>query len=113
MDREPMQFFRTKRLVIAGAAALSVALGTVAMVGVGGVYAQTADTDLDGVVEVMPATGMIGSWQVGGKTVQVTETTAIDQEMGALAVGVTVEVEGAAQPDGSILASEVEVTDMR
>jgi len=111
-----MQFFRTKRLVVASAAALSVALGTVAVVGgngVGEVYAQENDTDLDGVVEAMPATGMVGTWTVGGKTVQVTEATAIDQEMGALAVGVPVEVEGTAQPDGSILASEIEVADNR
>ena len=56
---------------------------------------------------------MVGTWQVSGKTIQVTETTRIDQEMGALGVGVAVEVEGETQPDGSILASEVEVEDMR
>jgi hypothetical protein len=48
---------------------------------------------------------------VNGKTVQVTEATAIDQDMGALRVGVAVEVEGVTQPDGSINASEIEVAD--
>ena len=67
--------------------------------------------ELDGIVEVMPESGLIGMWQVSGRAVQVTETTAIDQEMGALAVGVAVEVEGMAQPDGSILATEIEVED--
>jgi hypothetical protein len=114
MDREPMQYFRMRRLMMAGAVALSLALGAVAVVGVDGVHevlAQENDTELDGVVEVMPATGMVGTWQVSGKTVQVTEATEIDQEMGAVAVGVAVEVEGEAQPDGSILASEIEVED--
>lgn len=61
----------------------------------------------------MPEVRLIGTWQVGGTTVQVTETTEVDQEMGSLAVGVAVEVEGKVQPDGSILASEIEVEDNR
>jgi hypothetical protein len=64
-------------------------------------------------IKVMPEVGLIGTWQVGGTTVQVTETTEVDQEMGSLAVGVAVEVEGEVQPDGSILASEIEVEDNR
>ena len=111
-----MQYLRMKRLTIAGAVALSLAVGTVALVGPGGVHevlAQENNTELDGVVEVMPEAGMIGAWQVGGKTIQVTEATQIDQEMGVVAVGVGVEVEGEAQPDGSILAIEIEVEDNR
>ena len=111
-----MQFFRLKRLMLAGAVASSLVLGAVAVGGseeVREVFAQEADTELDGVVETMPAEGLIGTWQVSGRTVQVTEATRVDQEMGSLAVGVPVEVEGAAQPDGSILASEIEVEDAR
>ena len=116
MDRELMQFFRLRRLMMAGAVASSLALGAVGAAGlhdVRGALAQENDTDFDGVVETMPATGMVGTWQVSGKTIQVTETTRIDQEMGALGVGVPVEVEGEAQADGSILAVEVEVADTR
>jgi hypothetical protein len=116
MDREPMQFFRLKRLMLAGAVASSLALGTVAVAGVDEVreaFAFEDDTELDGVIETLPATGMVGTWQVSGQTIQVTEATEIDQEMGSINVGVAVEIEGEAQPDGSILASEIEVEDLR
>ena len=101
--------------MVAGAMALSLALGAVAAGGVEEVreaFAQEDDTELDGVIEVLPATGMVGVWQVSGKTVQVTETTEIDEAMGAVGVGVAVEVEGDTQPDGSILATEIEVEDL-
>jgi hypothetical protein len=111
-----MQFFRLKRLMMAGAVASSLALGAVAVAGVGEVREALAfedDTELDGLIEALPATGVVGTWQVGGRTIQVTEATEIDQEMGAIGVGVAVEVEGEAQADGSILASEIEVEDNR
>jgi hypothetical protein len=105
MDRETMHFLRVKRLMLAGAMALSLGSGAV------GVFAADGDVDLDGVVEVMPTAGFVGTWQVNGKTVQVTDATRIDQDMGALGVGVAVEVEGVAQLDGSIEATEIEVAD--
>ena len=111
-----MQFFRLKRLILAGVAVAGLALGTVAVAGVDGVreaFALDDDTELDGVIEALPATGLVGTWQVSGKTIQVTEATEIDQEMGSIDVGVAVEIEGEAQSDGSILASEVEVEDLR
>ena len=111
-----MQFSRVKQLVVVGGIALSLAVGTVAVVGLDDVreaFALEDDTEIDGVVEAMPATGLIGTWQVGGRTVQVTEATEIDQVMGSIGVGIAVEVEGEAQPDGSILASEIEVEDNR
>ena len=116
MDREPMQFLRLKRLMLAGAVASSLALGVAAVAGVDEVrdaFAFEDDTELDGVIETLPTAGLVGTWQVSGRTIQVTEATQIDQEMGSIDVGVAVEVEGEAQPDGSILASEVEVEDNR
>lgn len=101
--------------MMAGAVAASLALGAVAVGGVDearDVFAFEDDTELDGIVEALPATGLVGTWQVSGTTVQVTETTEIDQMMGSVGVGIAVEVEGAVQPDGSILASEVEVEDL-
>jgi hypothetical protein len=111
-----MHVFRAKRLAMIGALALSLAFGAgsaVVVATVDSAFAQESDTDLDGVVEAMPPDGMVGTWQIGGKTVQVTETTRIDQEMGQLGVGVAVEVEGLTQSDGSIVASELEVADLR
>ena len=111
-----MQVFRLKRLMLAGAVAAGLALGVATMAGVDEVrkaFAFEKDTELDGVIETLPATGLVGAWQVSGRTVQVTDATEIDQEMGSIDVGVAVEIEGEAQPDGSILASEIEVEDLR
>lgn len=110
-----MGLFRMRRLAVAGALALSVAVGAAGVVAfdeMDTVFAQAAgEVELDGVVEAMPATGMVGTWQVSGRTVTVTDATEIDQEEGALAVGSMVEVEGVEQPDGSITARELEVED--
>lgn len=62
-----------------------------------------------GVVESLPSSpGLIGEWTVGGRTVRVAATTTIKQKHGPVAVGVTVEVEGIPQNDGSFLAVEIE-----
>lgn len=115
-----MRRLRIARLIAAGAFALSVGLsaaGAATVVMLDQAFAQAEPTgpegrlDLDGVVEAMPPSGLVGTWRVGGRTVTVTEATTIDQEMGALTVGRSVEVEGFEQPDGSILASELEVLD--
>jgi Domain of unknown function (DUF5666) len=111
-----MQVFRLKQLMLAGAVAASLALGAVATGGVDEFREALAfedDTELDGVIEALPASGLVGTWQVSGRTIRVTEATEIDQEMGSVDVGVAVEVEGEEQPDGSIVASEVEVEDLR
>lgn len=113
-----MGLFRVRRLAVVGALALSALVGTTGFAVFGSsetafaaVGEQAGEIDLDGVVETMPASGFVGTWQVSGRTVVVTATTEIDQEEGQLAVGVLVEVEGVEQADGSILASELEVTD--
>jgi hypothetical protein len=115
MDGDLMRLFGMKRLVLAGAAALSLlvgAAGVVALDEVDAVFAQEEEVELDGVVEAMPATGLVGTWQVSGRTVQVTDATEIDQEMGTLVVGAPVEVEGIPEADGSITATELEVEDL-
>lgn len=62
-----------------------------------------------GVIESLPSgPGLIGDWRVGGRVVRVTATTAIKQKHGPVAVGVTVEVEGIPQNDGSLAAVEIE-----
>ena len=110
-----MHVFRAKRLAMIGALALSLAFGAGSAVVVATVDSALQESDTDSTAWSRPsqADGMVGTWQIGGKTVQVTQTTRIDQEMGQLGVGVAVEVEGLTQPDGSIIASELEVADLR
>ena len=68
------------------------------------------EDELEGVIESLPGTpDFVGNWVVSGTTVHVTADTEIDQEHGAVAVGVTVEVEGTTESDGSITAEEIEV----
>ncbi|MBK6407378.1 MAG: hypothetical protein IPF66_21565 [Holophagales bacterium] len=72
--------------------------------------AGAAPTSLRGAVELLASTpGWIGDWRVGGRAVVVTGTTTIDQERGTLSLGTLVEVHGTSRPDGSLLASRVEV----
>ncbi len=69
----------------------------------------STDAQFSGVIESLPATGLIGDWVVSGTTVHVTDATEIDTENGAIAVGATVDVEGTAETDGSVTASQVSV----
>lgn len=63
-----------------------------------------------GVVESLPSNPeRIGDWTVSGRTVRVTVDTRIDEDRGRVAVGSIVEVKGAPQSDGSIVAAEIEV----
>jgi len=68
--------------------------------------------EFEGEIQSLPGTpDFVGDWVVSGTTVHVTSETEIDQEDGAVAVGVTVEVKGDAEADGSITADEIEVKD--
>ena len=107
-----MRFFRTRSALVAGAITLAVAVGAVGVVVLDDVdeaFAQIGGNEVEGAIEALPADGVVGTWQVAGRTVTVTDTTEIDREGRTLAVGVRVEVDGAVQADGSILASEIEV----
>lgn len=107
-----MRFFRTRTALVVGAIALAIAVGAAGVFATqrpGAVFAQAGETELDGIVELLPETAPLGNWQVSGRTVTVNEQTEIDLEGQTLAAGLRVEVEGVEQPDGTILASEVEV----
>lgn len=68
------------------------------------------EVSFTGNVEELPSTrGRIGDWKVGARTVHVSATTVIQPEAGAVAVGVTVKVEGLLQSDGSINAVKIEI----
>ena len=64
--------------------------------------------EIVGPVESLPATGTIGTWRVAGRSVIVTATTVLDNEHGAFAVGVTVEVKGASDTSGALVATRIE-----
>ena len=65
--------------------------------GVTGVPAGNGDDDerpsFKGIVEQMPASGRIGDWQIGGRTVVATAQTEFDETEGAIGAGVCVKVE--------------------
>lgn len=112
-----MRLVRTKAAVVVGAIALAVAAGAIGIFAVDDAeeaFAQIGgnENEVEGVIEALPAGGPVGTWQVAGRTVTVTEATRIDREGQALAVGLRVEVEGTGQPDGSLVASEIEVDDV-
>lgn len=61
-------------------------------------------------IQTLPTSAdLVGTWQVGGRSVQVTSNTQLDRSRGNFAVGVLVEVEGSQQTDGTILAKEIHV----
>jgi hypothetical protein len=51
-----------------------------------------ADDDFRGIIESRPDTN-IGTWTIGGKSVEVTEDAKLDEEHGPLAIGTCVKVE--------------------
>jgi uncharacterized protein (TIGR03437 family) len=76
---------------------------------VGLLSAQGTKVDFRGSVESLPASSLIGDWEVAGRTVRVTAATSIDQERGPVAVGACVSVQGAQNQDNSVQATEIEV----
>ena len=65
--------------------------------------------EFKGMIESLPAGGLVGDWRVKGRTIHVTAATVIDQEHGKVAVGAVVEVSGTLRPDGSLDAARIEV----
>ncbi|HMV99760.1 MAG TPA: DUF5666 domain-containing protein [Acidobacteriota bacterium] len=73
--------------------------------GSGGMYIKFYDR-----IQTLPASAdLIGTWQIGGRSVQVTSSTQLDRSRGNFAVGVLVEVEGSQQADGTVTAKEIHV----
>lgn len=63
---------------------------------------------IHGTIEKLPASGLVGTWIVKGKKINVTKDTNIDEKQGKIAVGVYVEVEGNPR-ENAIDAFEIEV----
>lgn len=68
-----------------------------------------APSEVTGVIETLPPSGLVGTWKVAGRTVVVVAATQIDQEHGGVAVGAVVEAKGTLNADQSIAASRIEV----
>jgi len=64
--------------------------------------------EFDGVIEMLPPSGLIGDWKVSGRVIHVTANTLIKVESGAIVVGEFVEIEGCPRIDGSIDAGTIE-----
>lgn len=62
-----------------------------------------------GTVASLPVSGVIGDWQVSGRTVHVSASTRIKQKHGSVAVGTAVKVKGIQLSDGSIEAQMIQV----
>lgn len=67
------------------------------------------DDEFTGTIEAMPATGLLGTWRIAGRTVNVVSTTLLQQEHGGFRVGAIVEVHGLPNASGVITASRIEV----
>jgi Domain of unknown function (DUF5666) len=69
---------------------------------------EPAEIHLEGVIQQLPAGRLLGIWMVSQKAVIVTEATTLEEEDGPIRVGAKVDVKGFPQPDGSIMATNIE-----
>lgn len=65
-------------------------------------------TQFEGVIQQLPAGSLLGVWMVSQKAVIVTQATKLEEEDGPIRVGAKVDVRGFPQPDGSIMATNIE-----
>ena len=103
-----MQVHWKRSALVAGAIGAAVIAGVAWNLGAGRAFADENEREFTGLVEARPVTD-VGVWRIAGQNVVVTVETEIDHNGQALGPGTRVEVEGTAQPDGSILAKEIEV----
>jgi uncharacterized protein DUF5666 len=70
---------------------------------------EPQEIKLEGVIEQLPPAGQLfGIWMVSRRAVLVTDATEIEEEDGPVRVGAKVDVKGVVQPDGSIMATNIE-----
>jgi hypothetical protein len=63
---------------------------------------------IEGLIESLPADGLVGLWKVAGVDVTVTATTKLEDEGGPFVVGAPVEVKGFPAAGGGIEATKIE-----
>lgn len=102
--------FRSVRALLVGGFALALIFSSF-----GAFAAEWLDDALEayeyeftGPLEALPPDGLIGTWQVDGRLVQVTSATQIDLPNGPPPLGALVEVEGSLLADGSVAAAEID-----
>jgi hypothetical protein len=66
-----------------------------------------------GVVESLPASGLVGDWRVSGRIIHASAGTRIRQQHWALSRGALVQILGWLQPDGSINAASIDTKNPR
>ena len=71
--------------------------------------AKDGVVEINGVVQSMPASGLIGSWTIAGRAVRTDAATVIKQQLGAIGVGAVVEAKGVDDGNGVTLATTIEV----
>jgi hypothetical protein len=76
--------------------------------GGGGTGAGDQGIKFKGTIESFPP-GLVGDWQIGGRTIHVSAQCELQQEVGPVAVGAFAEVVGTMRADGSMDASKLEV----
>ena len=72
-------------------------------------YAKDGVVEINGVVQAMPASGLVGSWTIAGRSVVTDAATVIKQQIAPIAVGAVVEAKGSDQGGGVTLATVIEV----
>ena len=105
------RWLRHGRMVAVAAVALILSVGAAGGLGARQLelaFAADKEHEFKGFVEAVPAEGLLGDWQIAGRTVRVTDLTQIDQKDAPVALGARVEVEGRLLADGTIEASEIE-----
>jgi hypothetical protein len=105
----------TRRLFRSLFASLAVLLTILVAAWISSTAAQVEQTsqencEFTGVVEVLPNGGLIGDWVVEGRTVHVAGSTIIAMESGPVSLGSRVKVEGRPQSDGSVTATQIQVS---
>ena len=97
---------RTAARFVLGLAAMLVVSAAAAKDGMD----DPSATEISGVVQSIPAGGLIGDWKIAGKAVTTDAATRFDQEHGKVGVGAMVEVKGAAQGGECALRAVVAFT---
>jgi hypothetical protein len=69
---------------------------------------ESAEISFEGMIQQLPAGRLFGIWMVSQKAIIVNEATKLEEEDGPFRVGAKVDVKGFAQPDGSIMATNIE-----
>ena len=69
------------------------------------------ETKFIGAIRQLPASGLMGAWLVGDRTVNVDDGTEIRGNRGKYRVGTVVKIHGQRLTDGTVTADEIDLAD--